>query len=48
MVLFFAWGLVVLLVVAMRASSERVHVVVLCLCASLILVFIGLFQFRLG
>lgn len=40
--------LVVLLVVAMRASSERVHVVVLCLCASLILVFIGLFQFRLG
>jgi hypothetical protein len=39
--------MVVLLLIAMRSVSERVHAVVLGVSASLLLVFISLFHFRL-
>jgi hypothetical protein len=43
----FRLAMVVLLLIAMRSSSERVHAVVLGLSASLLIVFISLFHFRL-
>lgn len=43
----FRLAMVGLLLIAMRSASERVHAVVLGLSASLLIVFIGLFQFRL-
>lgn len=44
----FRVGMVLLMVVAMRASSARVHAVLFGVAASLLLAFIALFQFRLG
>jgi hypothetical protein len=44
---FFRLAMVVLLLIAMRSISERVHAVVLGLSASLLAVFISLFHFRL-
>jgi hypothetical protein len=44
----FRLTLVVLSLIAMRSASERVHTVVLGLCAILLLVFIALFHFRLA
>jgi hypothetical protein len=44
----FRLMMVVLLLIAMRSASERVHAVVWTLCAVLMLAFIFLFQFRLG
>jgi hypothetical protein len=43
----FRLAMVVLLLVAMRSASERVHAVVWGLSASLLVVFISLFHFRL-
>jgi hypothetical protein len=43
----FRLAMVVLLLIAMRSVSERVHAVVLGVSASLLLVFISLFHFRL-
>ena len=43
----FRLAMVVLLLIAMRSTSERVHAVVLGLSASLLVVFISLFHFRL-
>jgi hypothetical protein len=43
----FRLAMVVLLLIAMRSASERVHAVVFGLCASLLLVFIFLFHLRL-
>lgn len=44
----FRLATVVLLLVAMRSASERVHAVVLTLCAIVIVAFTTLFHFRLG
>jgi len=44
----FRLTLVVLSLIAMRSASERVHTVVLGLCAILLMVFIALFHFRLA
>ena len=44
----FRLAMVLLLLIAMRSGSERVHAVVLTLCALLMLAFIYLFQLRLG
>lgn len=44
----FRVGMVLLLVIAMRSSSARVHAVLFAAAASLLLAFILLFQFRLG
>jgi hypothetical protein len=44
----FRLTLVVLSLIAMRSASERVHTVVLGLCAIQLLVFIALFHFRLA
>jgi hypothetical protein len=41
-------AIVILLLIAMRSTSERVHAVVFTLCATLIVVFIGLFHLHLG
>lgn len=43
----FRLAMVVLLLIAMRSASERVHTVVFGLSASLLVVFISLFHFRL-
>jgi hypothetical protein len=43
----FRLAMVVLLLIAMQSASERVHAVVLGLSASLLVVFISLFHFRL-
>jgi hypothetical protein len=43
----FRLAMVVLLLIAMRSTSERVHSVVLGLSASLLVVFISVFHFRL-
>lgn len=43
----FRLGMVVLMLVGMRSSSERVHTVVVVLAAVLMIAFIALFQFRL-
>ncbi len=45
---FFRVGMVLLMVVAMRTASARVHAVLFAVSASLLLAFIVLFQFRLG
>ena len=45
---FFRGGMVLLMVVAMRSPSARVHAVLFAVAASLLLTFILLFQFRLG
>jgi hypothetical protein len=45
---FFRVGMVLLMLVAMRSSSARVHAVLFAVAASLLLAFIVLFQFRLG
>jgi hypothetical protein len=42
------FAIVVLLLIAMRSTSERVHVVVFSLCAVAIVAFITLFHLRLG
>jgi hypothetical protein len=44
----FRLAVVVLLLVAMRSASERVHAVVFTLCAIVIVAFISLFHLRLG
>jgi hypothetical protein len=43
----FRLAMVVLLLTAMRSTSERVHAVILVVSASLLVVFISLFHFRL-
>jgi hypothetical protein len=43
----FRLAMVVLLLTAMRSASERVHAVILGVSASLLVVFISLFHFRL-
>jgi hypothetical protein len=43
----FRLAMVVLLLIAMRSTSERVHAVILGVSASLLVVFISLFHFRL-
>lgn len=45
---FFRVGMVLLMLVAMRSSSARVHTVLFAIAATLLLAFILLFQFRLG
>lgn len=45
---YFRAGMVLLMVVAMRSRSTRVHAVLFALAAGLLLAFILLFQFRLG
>ena len=45
---FFRVGMVLLMAVAMRSRSTRVHAVLFGVAASLLLAFILLFQFRLG
>jgi hypothetical protein len=44
----FRLAIVVLLLIAMRSTSERVHAVVFALCAIVIVAFITLFHLRLG
>jgi len=44
----FRLAIVVLLLAAMRSTSERVHAVVLILCAIVMVAFITLFHLRLG
>jgi hypothetical protein len=44
----FRLAIVVLLLIAMRSASERVHAVVFALFAIVIVAFVGLFQLRLG
>jgi len=44
----FRLAMVLLLLLAMRSTSQRAHTVVLILCAGLMLVFILFFQLRLG
>jgi hypothetical protein len=44
----FRLAVVVLLLIAMRSASERVHAVVFTLCAIVIVAFIALFHLRLG
>lgn len=45
---YFRAGMVLLMVVAMRSPSARVHAVLFAVAACLLLAFILLFQFRLG
>ena len=44
---FFRLGLVLLMLVAMRASTERIHAVVLSLCTGLLVLFVTLYHSRL-
>jgi hypothetical protein len=44
----FRLVMVLLLLIPLRSTSERLHVMVLSLCVGLMLVFIAFFQFRLG
>ena len=44
----FRLGMIVLMAVGMRSASARIHTVLFAFAASLMLVFIGVFQFRLA
>lgn len=44
----FRLGLVLLMLILARSANERVHAVVLLLCTTLLLLFIFLYQLRLG